>query len=128
EQLAVYYNFDKLFENFSVIGSNGVVYITTKSSILIPEEEENNIFKINGLQYPAAFPEFHPNQVGKDLHQPFFRPQLYWNPKVETDDKGQAALTFFQSDDISTFRIEVVAQSEDGSIGIGRKEYVVSWK
>ncbi|MBK7870522.1 MAG: hypothetical protein IPJ74_07500 [Saprospiraceae bacterium] len=128
EQIDLYYNFDKLFENFLVIGSSGVISITTKSGVLIPEEEEKDIFKINGLQYPAAFPEFRPEQVNNNAHQPFFRPQLFWNPSVETNEQGQARLQFFQSDDISTFRIEIVAQSEDGTIGVGKKEYVVSWK
>lgn len=127
ERVDLYYNFDKLFSNFLVIGSSGVINITTKSGVKIPEPEAEDIIFINGLQAPAKFPEFRPEQIGNNKHQPFFRPQLYWNPTITTDANGQASFSFVQSDDISTFRIEVVVQAEDGSIGQASKEYIVNW-
>lgn len=127
ERVDLYFNFDKLFSNFLVIGSSGAISITTKSGVKIPEPEAADILTIHGVQPPATFPEFRPEQLGNNKHQPFFRPQLYWNPALETDANGQASFAFVQSDDISTFRIEVVVQAEDGSIGRASKEYIVNW-
>lgn len=127
ERVDLYYNFDKLFSKFLVIGSSGAISITTKSGVTIPEPEAEDIIAIHGLLPPAKFPEFKPEQIGNNQHQPFFRPQLYWNPAIETDANGQATFSFVQSDDISTFRIEVAVQSEDGVMGKASKEYRVNW-
>lgn len=127
DRVDLYYNFDKLFSNFLVIGSSGAISITTKSGVRIPDPEAEDIITIHGLLPPAKFPEFKPEQIGNNQHQPFFRPQLYWNPTLETDAKGEASFSFVQSDDISTFRIEVVVQAEGGAIGQATKEYIVNW-
>lgn len=126
KQVDLYYVFDKIYNNFRVIGSSGVVNITSKSGILLPETEEADVFTLKGWQIPADFPAFQADQIN-NKNQPFFRPQLYWNPNLTTDANGQMTFSFVQSDDLSTFRIEVLAQAEDGSMGHAWQEYVVSW-
>lgn len=114
----------KLRSYFNVFGNNGVSIIRTNlPEVYLPEEDEEDILRINGLQPIVDFPAFDPVQV--DKHRPFFRPQLYWNPSVSTDENGQGTFSYVQSDDRSTFRIQVVAQGADGKIGTGQLVYEV---
>lgn len=46
-----------------------------------------------------------------------FRFTAYWNPSLSTDDKGQARVTFTLPDNLTTFRIMVVAQTQDSCFG-----------
>lgn len=50
-----------------------------------------------------------------------FRSTIYWNPSVETDINGRASLTFYNSDDITQFRVSV--EGFDATGGIGRVEH-----
>lgn len=123
---AIYNRRESLRKYFNVFGNSGVVVITTSiPDIDIPEEDAEDILSIKGLHPDAGFPVFHPEQVENDPHRAFFRPQLYWNPDLETDNDGRTSFSFHQSDDLSTFRIEVVAQTEDGKMGRGTVEYEV---
>jgi len=127
DRIDLYFDFGKLFTNYQVMASSGIISLESQSLDLpVPEADAEDIFNVNGLQYPAAFPVFKPENVTPN--QPFFRPQLYWNPLIETDANGRADFTFHQSDDVSTFRIQVVAQDAQGNIGKGSHEYVVRWQ
>lgn len=125
-QIDLYYIFSKINPNFKIIGNSGVVNIQSKTGISIPEAEAKGVFNIIGMQVPAPFPLFPQASTEQSLHSPFFRPQLYWNPSLETDNQGNARFDFTQSDDLSTFRIQVIAQSEDGRIGIATQFYAIS--
>jgi uncharacterized protein YfaS (alpha-2-macroglobulin family) len=46
-----------------------------------------------------------------------FRFTAYWNPFLVTDDKGQASVTFTLPDNLTTFRVMAVAQTQDSSFG-----------
>ncbi len=127
DRIDLYFDFGKLFTNYQVMASSGIISLESQNLDLpVPDADAEDIFNVNGLQYPAAFPVFKPENV--NANQPFFRPQLYWNPVIETDANGRADFTFHQSDDVSTFRIQVVAQDEQGNIGKGSREYVVRWQ
>lgn len=52
-----------------------------------------------------------------------FRSTIYWNPGVETDRSGKAEISFWNSDDISSFRIIVEGIGIDGSVGRSEKTY-----
>jgi len=126
QEIGLFFRRASMREHFNVFGNSGVVVITTSiPDVEIPEDEAEDILPVTGLQAEAPFPVFHPDQLDNNPHLAFFRPQLYWNPVVETDENGQASFSFYQSDDRSTFRIEVVAQSEDGRMGRGVLEYEV---
>jgi hypothetical protein len=114
----------KLRRYFNVFGNNGVSIITTNlPEVYLPKEDEEDILRINGLQPKVAFPTFEPEQAGR--HRPFFRPQLYWHPTLSTNGNGECNFSYLQSDDRSTFRIQVVAQGADGKIGTGQLIYEV---
>ncbi len=124
DKVSLFYKTDALRRQFNAIGSSGVVMITTNlRNVELPEEDEEDFFILKGIQPKATFPVFEPAEVPK--LQPFFRPQLYWNPSIETDKNGKASFQFYQSDDRSRFKIQVVAKSKEGEIGIAETFYDV---
>ena len=127
EKIDLYYQPEKLFANFKAIGRSGVVNIRTRTEIAIPADEEADRFKISGLQEQTAFPMLDIKDSTQKT-QPHFRPQVYWNPSLETDATGKANFSFLQPDDWSNFSIEVIAQGENGAMGQGSKKYTVVWK
>lgn len=126
EKVELLYDLKKLNKQYKIFGSGGVTKVTTYDKIeSLPVFEANNTITINGIQKAANFPVFDPSSINNNRFQPFFRPQLYWNPLLEVKKDGSGTFSFFQSDDRSTFIIRVVAQSEDGSIGYKEIEYEV---
>ena len=114
-----------LRSQFNILGADGVTFIKTSyENLEIPANDADDIFNINGILAPADFPAFDAKTVANN-RQPFFRPQLYWNPNVVTDPNGRAEINFMQSDAIGTFLIEVVVQTEDGKLGTIQKKYQV---
>ena len=124
QRVDIFYEPAKLKKMLNVFGNNGMVQIITDlPEVSIPSNDNEDIVHINGYQAPLTFPAFTSEEFEGNSYRPFFRPQLYWNPQVETNGSGQASCSFFQSDDLSTFRIEVVAQAKDGTIGRGQVLY-----
>ena len=127
ETIALMYRPENLRKKFKAIGRSGVVKMTTNlRNVNISEKDNADVFTINGLQPQADFPEFVPNSLPSG--QPFFRPQLYWNPNLKTGANGKADFTFYQSDDVSNYTIRVVVQDEKGDFGKGTKTYEVKVK
>lgn len=120
----MFYDFDKLRRYFSALGINGVAKITTSiPNLMLPPNEESDIFIITGIQPSVNLPGTPEANQEVAANAPFLQPQLYWNPNLRTDENGELLLEFKQSDDLSTFRIEVVAQGVNGALGIGRLDY-----
>jgi uncharacterized protein YfaS (alpha-2-macroglobulin family) len=46
-----------------------------------------------------------------------FKSTAYWNPSVLTDEKGEASIQFALPDNLTTFRIMVIAQTKDSRFG-----------
>ncbi len=114
---------DALRSHFSAFGRYGVVVIRSRTGGLqLPNAYRQNILSLDGLQVPVSFPAL-PGDPQTDL--PRFRPQLYWNPNVPTDEQGRATVEFRQSDALSTFQVSVVAHGSDGRSGAGVYRYEV---
>jgi hypothetical protein len=127
ETVELFLNAPVLRSYYQAIGVSGVVKIyTTLSNLKLPDADASNIHDIVGLQAKAQFPVFNPSDIS-GTHQPFFRPQLYWNPALESDDQGNVRFSFFQSDDTGEFEIKVVFQAEDGRSAIGTYRYQVEF-
>ena len=121
--LDVFSDLKKLRKQFGPIGQYGTAIISTnQGNIQLPSREESNIFTISGYQRAINFPVLDPNN---ETHQPTLRPQIYWHPILETDATGKTDFSFFQSDDLGKFQIEVVVQSESGEMGYGNWIYQV---
>jgi hypothetical protein len=56
----------------------------------------------------------------ENTRMPDYRNVLYWDPHFETDEKGEAILEFYTSDDASVYEIKVEGLSKDGRPVFGR--------
>jgi len=54
----------------------------------------------------------------------YFPETLYWQPEVETDAQGHVRLEVPLADSITTWKVAVVASTEDGKVGIAEHEVV----
>lgn len=127
KELSMMYEPKDIRSEYKIFGGNGVVNLKINSKdIVLPEEDQKKIYNLSGFQADTPYPEFIPSEF--DDNQPFFRPQLYWNSSLSTDGSGNADFGFFQSDDISTFVIEVVAKTSDGKIATTQKTYTSVWQ
>jgi hypothetical protein len=52
-----------------------------------------------------------------------FRSTIYWNPNVQVDNSGKTEVSFYNSDDITSFRTTVEGIGHDGSIGRAEKTF-----
>ena len=128
DNIAMMNNPISIREEYMLFGTAGVVELKLKSnSIKLPSSDLDNVFKISGLLPETNFPVFDPDQIGHNEYLPFFRPQLFWNGNLKTDNKGSLTIEFYQSDDVSTFIINVVAQASDGNITLSQKKYRSTW-
>ena len=56
----------------------------------------------------------------------FFPETLVWQPAVETDREGRAEVRFKLADNITTWKMSVIASTEDGRVGTYEKEFISS--
>ena len=118
ENVKLFFRQESLRSLFNVMGANGVVmieYMPNSDEVQLPEADEANRYRVSGLQRKATFPVFDPASLLE--RQPFFRPQLFWDPEVAIDKDGMASIRYNQSDAYGTFRVEVVVQDETGKMG-----------
>jgi TonB-dependent SusC/RagA subfamily outer membrane receptor len=104
---------------YGVRGGNGVIAIYTKKgdSKLKPSSSPTEGLKnitIAGFQYPREFysPAY---DVEKDEYiKPDHRATLYWVPLLYTDEKGNAKVSFFNSDKATRMQILIEGISATG--------------
>ncbi|MEM7656195.1 MAG: TonB family protein [Bacteroidota bacterium] len=60
---------------------------------------------------------------GRTAQRSDFRSTLYWNPKVELDRRGEAELSFFTSDAITSFQVIAEGIGQDGRLGRGTHRF-----
>jgi TonB-dependent SusC/RagA subfamily outer membrane receptor len=108
--------------------SNGAIVINTRSRIYFgsySQRKRRPRFSHVMVQ-PRAFTatrEFYaPTYSKKDQMEERrdFRNTVYWNPSVVTDEKGEATVSFYNTDAVSSFRI--TAEGISGRGLLGRKE------
>lgn len=112
EYIEMYNEYELLISRFGALGLNGIVKIHTKQDLSFLEDKLTNTFDIHTLQIPATFPKYE----DQPDYFPNIRPQVYWNPQIEIGPNGLANFSFLHSDDLGDFEIEVVVQTEEGSI------------
>lgn len=57
--------------------------------------------------------------------RPDYRSTLFWSPSVHTDQNGKATVTFWNSDNRATMRVQIEGSAADGRIGAGNASYIV---
>ncbi|HEY0655798.1 MAG TPA: TonB-dependent receptor plug domain-containing protein [Chryseosolibacter sp.] len=101
-------------------GINGVVAIYSKSG----SNSTRPTVGMERVSYPGYYTarEFYVpkyNQPSDLPNHPDIRTTLYWNPFIETDEQGNAKVTFYASDVTSKFKIVVQGISYGGAPGTG---------
>lgn len=114
---------------FGSAAANGVILITTRSRIGYSNFKSKRKLGryIGHTIYPRKFSatrEFYvqPPSAGKTEKREDFRSTQYWNHTIVTNERGEAKLSFYNSDAVSAFRI--IAEGFSGSGLIGREEEV----
>ena len=64
-------------------------------------------------------------KFGADLRSAF-EPLAHWSPALRANEKGEAVVKFRLPDNLSTFRVMVIAHTKDGHFGAGSRDIVVS--
>ena len=119
----------------SLNGNYNSVYINTSSSRVnstnysSPVDYKTPIYleQSQVIYYRAKeFPEikYEPEEVTEIRND--FRSTIYWNPEVVTGRNGNADLVFYNSDEITTFRIIIEGMSDDGMVGRIENTYSVN--
>lgn len=116
-------------------GTKGVIVVNTKKAPVgkkISKEELMNMlpktniitFKPMGYSKEREFysPKYLPNALitSSDL-----RTTIYWNPKVLTDEKGNATFEFFNADGKGTYKVVVEGLDKNGNLGRTVYRYTV---
>ncbi|RYG22309.1 MAG: hypothetical protein EOO07_00175 [Chitinophagaceae bacterium] len=114
----------------SVLGpdaSSGAIYITTKLGGSPPRPATNNAKITNaGFSVRKEFyvPNYEDPKVNTQLQD--LRSTVYWNPKVTTDENGQASFSFFNAGTPGTYQVTIEGMDNFGNLG--RKVYTYEVK
>jgi len=110
--------------NLNIYGDDaygGAIVITTKRGVLTPNL--NNSFKDGTVDY--VFNGFHKARTfyspkyeaeGSTSHTDA-RTTIYWQPELETDEKGNASFSFYNADTPGNYRVVIEGMDEQGDIG-----------
>ncbi len=123
ERFDLYYKLEKSLRLFGPMARYGLVMIQSRNrDIELPESDRKNFFTINGFQprvdYPVQLPAAGDSPVR-------LQPSLFWAPNVQTNERGEATLTVPLPDDHSRYRVEIVAQDQEGKRGSGEAFFVI---
>ena len=55
-----------------------------------------------------------------------FRPSAYWNPAIQTDERGRASVSFKLPESLTTFRFMASALTENNLFGAGHTDVIVT--
>ena len=55
-----------------------------------------------------------------------FRPLAYWNPTIQTDDRGRATISFKLPESLTTFRFMATALTADNLYGTSQEDVIVT--
>ncbi len=110
---------------FGFLGVNGIVAINTKRGATTLEDiADHAIIEIQGCYHAREFysPQYD-HSPETDRSKPDLRSLVYWNPMIATDSNGEASLSFYNTDNITTFDIRTEGISIDGTPGVAGQEY-----
>ena len=125
-RIELFYFARNLMRQFDQFGNSGIVAIYTKEGDFFDANSKRpNTFKIHGGVPVADFPAISNAATDSEQNRPVFRPVIYWNPSVSTNQNGEAEVSFFHSDDKGTFRIEVLGDVGNGEIVTKKKKYEI---
>ncbi|MDQ3536471.1 MAG: hypothetical protein M3421_12690 [Bacteroidota bacterium] len=128
EKLELFYRTSTLSKQFNpLMIRSGVIAVSTKEKgIIKPDLDPQNNKEFAGYYYPNKFPS--PSNQKNDKHQnPDFRPLVFWNPEIVTDESGKALVNFPASSAIGAFNIEVEGVTPNGEVVVGSYTFQVDF-
>ena len=124
ESIELFYVPQELRKQFNILGLGGVVKINTIiPQFDLPEADKEDLFDVDGLQQIGKFSPFDPTKTKKNI--PNFSSTLHWDHNIVISKQGKGSFSFYQSDDLGTFSIIVIAQDKEGNRGIKILDYEV---
>ncbi|CAN5188537.1 hypothetical protein BH23BAC1_BH23BAC1_49410 [soil metagenome] len=116
EKIEIFYRTKTLSGQFDALMiRSGVLAIHTKEKgLLLPKLDLGNNVEVTGYYSPRKFKIPIVNEPYEE--HPDFRPLIYWNPEIITDENGMATITFQASSSIGDFNIIVEGISPTGEI------------
>ncbi|PXY45916.1 TonB-dependent receptor plug domain-containing protein [Flavobacterium hydrophilum] len=115
-------------------GAYGVILVTTKNKLLngniILGKKHHYTFQniLKSVKKPLNEADYFyvPKYTSTIIEEKNdFRSCIYWNPIVQTNNKGEANFEFYNSDDNTSFRIVAEGTSYKGDIGRSEVSYAV---
>ena len=126
-ELIKHYDVGKLAV-FGTRGAGGVISVFTKKggeggySHYVQGTLSSRIMGFSSYRKFYA-PAYTPDNIYSEM--PDRRITLYWNPGIELED-GEAAVSFFTSDDHSRYKVIVEGITNTGEVCLGNSEFVVA--
>ena len=93
-----------------------------KSGLFISQIEPQRVYYNPLRAFPL--PDYSKNKNPQQRTD--FRKTIYWNPDIKTNDKGKAAVSFYNSDEVSTFRTIMEGNSVNGQLLHAEHTYAAS--
>lgn len=112
-------NLTKLDINLNVATVTEVVTVSAGKPDLL-QTTSASVSKVVEVAAPTRMPLSTPRL------REFFPETLVWQPAVETDRDGRAEVRFKLADNITTWKMSVIASTEDGHVGTYEKEFISS--
>lgn len=114
-------------------GINGVILVRTKSGVKqgalkidagkkltyasVAVQRVNGLYDVARRFYAPEYQSLEANERND------FRETIYWNPVVQTNKKGEATVSFYNSDAVTTFRAIAEGVGSNGEAGHGQATY-----
>lgn len=108
---------------YGIRGSNGVIAVYTKKGFYYKRGEIR--FKMLGYHRPKVFysPKYGANESVNEYSD--LRKTVYWKPDIKTDQEGKAHISFYQSDIVDEFEVQLEGMSKNGLPGYYTYTYKV---
>ncbi len=106
-------------ETVNVTASAEIVQTTSASVASTVTERRASSLKRGSIAVPKAGSS---QTFSTPRLREYFPETLVWEPSLETDKQGRAELKFKLADNITTWKMSVIASTEDGQIGAVEKD------
>ena len=125
DEINLYFDWRDIEKQFGLFGDFGYVVIRSrKGGISLPPADEDDILKINGYQ---PLPDYPVTIAKDDSGLPQLRPNVFWHPSLKSSGNTQKGkVSFLASDDISKFKVLVMARTADGNVLTKQVSYTSS--
>jgi hypothetical protein len=115
----------------SMLNALGVISILTKNGNpkydwLNDKTPGNAVIVMEGYHQPREFYSPKYSSADNDKNLIDIRPTLYWNPKIKTDEKGNAKVTFWNSDNQTNVKVNLQGVAKDGQPIYSTLSYTVN--